>query len=67
MSPEEQAEFIKPTLEKYDQESSAYYSTSNLWDDGIIDPAGTRTVIGLSIAASLNAAIPETTYGIFRM
>lgn len=67
MTPEEQDAFIKPTLEKYDQESSAYFSTANLWDDGIIDPIHTRAALGLGIATSLNSPIPETKYGIFRM
>ncbi|MBI4718178.1 MAG: methylcrotonoyl-CoA carboxylase [Planctomycetes bacterium] len=67
MSPEEEAEFKRPTLEKYALESSAYYSTARLWDDGIIDPADTRMVLGLAIAASLNAPFPERKVGVFRM
>ncbi len=51
----------------YDLEGSPYYSTARLWDDGIIDPVGTRRVLALGIAASLNAPIPETSFGIFRM
>ena len=43
------------------------YATARLWDDGIIDPAQTRDVLGLAISASLNAPIPETTFGVFRM
>jgi 3-methylcrotonyl-CoA carboxylase beta subunit len=57
----------KPLLEKYAAESSAYYSTGRLWDDGIIDPASTREVLGLAIAASLNAPIEDTRFGVFRM
>jgi acetyl-CoA carboxylase carboxyltransferase component len=68
-SQEEEAEFQKPILEKYEHESSAYYSTSNLWDDGIIDPADTRMVIGCSLAAARRVGCePNTTkFGVFRM
>ena len=52
---------------KYEMESSPYYSTARLWDDGVIDPRDTRDVLGLSISASLNAPMPETGYGVFRM
>ncbi|RAH05223.1 MAG: methylcrotonoyl-CoA carboxylase [Methanobacteriota archaeon] len=54
-------------LRKYERESSPYYSTARLWDDGVIDPRDTRDVLGLSISASLNAQMPETGYGVFRM
>jgi len=67
MSQEEQDAFMKPTLEKYENESSAYYSTANLWDDGILDPLDTRTALGLGIAMSLNAPIPDHRFGVFRM
>ena len=52
---------------KYEREGNPYYSTARLWDDGIIDPLDTRKVLALGIAASLNAPIPETTFGVFRM
>ncbi|MDQ4082022.1 MAG: methylcrotonoyl-CoA carboxylase, partial [Actinomycetota bacterium] len=52
---------------KYEREGNPYYSTARLWDDGIIDPLDTRKVIALGIAASTNAPIPETTFGVFRM
>src|SRR5690349_11967080 len=52
---------------KYDREGNPYYSTSRLWDDGIIDPLDTRRVLALGLAAALNAPIPETTFGVFRM
>jgi acetyl-CoA carboxylase carboxyltransferase component len=52
---------------KYDREGSPYYSTARLWDDGIIGPLDTRRVLALGISAALNAPIPETTFGIFRM
>ncbi len=68
MNAEERAEFMRPTLEKYEYESSCYYSSARLWDDGVIDPMETRTVLALSIAASLNAGIPPpTSFGVFRM
>jgi 3-methylcrotonyl-CoA carboxylase beta subunit len=53
--------------EKYEREGNAYYSTARLWDDGIIDPLDTRKVLALGLSAALNAPIPETTFGIFRM
>jgi acetyl-CoA carboxylase carboxyltransferase component len=52
---------------KYEAEGNPYYSTARLWDDGIIDPLDTRRVLALGIAAALNAPIPETTFGVFRM
>jgi acetyl-CoA carboxylase carboxyltransferase component len=52
---------------KYEREGSPYYSTARLWDDGVIDPRETRRVLALGISAALNAPIPETTFGIFRM
>ncbi len=55
-----------PILAKYEEEGSPYYSTARLWDDGIIPPADTRTVLGLGIAAALNAPVPETRFGVFR-
>src|SRR6266851_5578711 len=67
MTAEEEAEFKRPTLEKYEREGNPYYSTACLWDDGIIDPCDTRAVLGLGIAASLNAPMPETPFGVFRM
>jgi acetyl-CoA carboxylase carboxyltransferase component len=52
---------------KYEAEGNPYYSTARLWDDGIIDPLDTRTVLALGISAALNAPIPETVFGVFRM
>jgi 3-methylcrotonyl-CoA carboxylase beta subunit len=52
---------------KYEREASPYYSTARLWDDGVIDPVDTRRVLALGIAAALNATIPETQFGVFRM
>jgi acetyl-CoA carboxylase carboxyltransferase component len=67
MSQEEWDEFQAPILEKYETEGSPYYSTARLWDDGIIDPRDTRDVLGLAISASLNAPMPDSDFGIFRM
>ncbi len=53
--------------EQYEREGNAYYSTARLWDDGIIDPLDTRRVLALGLSAALNAEIPETTFGVFRM
>lgn len=67
MTPEEQQEFMKPTLDKYVEEGNAYYSTARIWDDGIIDPVDTRMVLALGIAAAMNAPPEETKFGVFRM
>jgi len=67
MSEAEAAEFKRPTLEKYAHESSCYYSTARLWDDGVIDPVDTRAALGLALAATLEAPYPERRQGIFRM
>lgn len=67
MSDKEVEKFQAPILEKYEKEGSAYYSTARLWDDGIIDPAQTRDILGLAISASLNQDIPDPKWGVFRM
>jgi acetyl-CoA carboxylase carboxyltransferase component len=68
MSDAEQAEFTRPTLDKYENESNCYYASARLWDDGVIDPMETRATLALGIAASLNAGIPEAPrFGVFRM
>lgn len=67
LSEQEQAEFKRPTLEKYERESSAYFSTARLWDDGIIDPKDTRRVLALGLAASLNKDWGPRQQGVFRM
>jgi 3-methylcrotonyl-CoA carboxylase beta subunit len=67
MSAEELAEFERPIREKYEKEGSCYYSTARLWDDGVIDPAQTRDVLGLALDATFNAPIEETKFGVFRM
>jgi 3-methylcrotonyl-CoA carboxylase beta subunit len=66
-SDEEEAEFKAPLLEQYEHQGHPWYATARLWDDGIIDPADTRMVLGLSISAALNAPIEPTKFGVFRM
>jgi propionyl-CoA carboxylase len=67
MSPEEQEQFKAPILEKYEHEGHPYYSSARLWDDGIIDPVDTRMSLALGLAASTNAPVEPTRFGIFRM
>jgi len=67
MTPDEIDAVKAPVLAKYEEEGSPYYSTARLWDDGVIPPAQTRTVLGLGISAALNAPIAETRFGVFRM
>ena len=67
MSEQEQADFKQPILDKYAKESSAYYSSARLWDDGIIDPKDTRQVLALGLKASLNKEWEEPQAGVFRM
>lgn len=64
---EDEKNFKAPLLEQYDQQSSAYYSSARLWDDGIIDPIDTRKVIGISLSIVLRAPILPTKFGLFRM
>ncbi|PWR21669.1 carboxyl transferase domain-containing protein [Zavarzinia compransoris] len=65
---EQEAAFKAPVRERYEAEGNPYFATARLWDDGIIDPASTRDVLGLAISASLNAPIPEAPrFGVFRM
>jgi acetyl-CoA carboxylase carboxyltransferase component len=67
LSPEEEAALRAPILAKYERESSPYYSTARLWDDGLIDPLDTRQVLALGLAAATRAPIPPTRFGVFRM
>ncbi|XP_043466033.1 methylcrotonoyl-CoA carboxylase beta chain, mitochondrial isoform X1 [Leptopilina heterotoma] len=64
---EEEDSIKNPIIQKFEEESSPYYCSSRLWDDGVIDPVDTRTVLALSLSAALNAPIPDTKFGIFRM
>jgi len=67
-SAEEEAAFKQPVLDQFAHQSSPYYSSARLWDDGVIDPADTRRVLALGLSASLNAPIPERpAFGVFRM
>ncbi len=66
-SPEEEADFKRPTLEMFAHQSNPLYASARLWDDGIIDPRHSRDVLALSLSAALNAPIPDTRFGLFRM
>ncbi|HCK67357.1 MAG TPA: methylcrotonoyl-CoA carboxylase [Anaerolineae bacterium] len=63
----EQDEFKRPLLEKYEREGSPYHSTARLWDDGVIDPADSRQVLGLALSVVLNSPVEERSFGVFRM
>jgi 3-methylcrotonyl-CoA carboxylase beta subunit len=67
MSAEEEAEFKQPILNQYEKQGHPYFASARLWDDGVIDPADTRMVLGLCISASLNAPVEDTQFGVFRM
>ena len=67
VSEKELKAFREEILAQYEHEASPYYSSARIWDDGIIDPADTRNVLGLGIAMSLNAPIPDQKFGVFRM
>jgi 3-methylcrotonyl-CoA carboxylase beta subunit len=66
-SAEDEEAFKAPVREQYERQGHPYYASSRLWDDGVIDPADTRRVLGLSISAALNAPIAPTRFGLFRM
>ena len=66
-SAEEEAAFKAPIRDRYETEGDPYFATARLWDDGIIDPAQTRDVLGLALMASLNAPIADARFGVFRM
>ncbi|MBO9492176.1 methylcrotonoyl-CoA carboxylase [Endozoicomonas sp. G2_1] len=66
-SEQEQAAFKQPIIDDYEHQGHPYYASARLWDDGVIDPADTRQVLGLAISASLNKPIEDTRFGIFRM
>jgi hypothetical protein len=66
-SAEEEAKFKQPLLDQFARQSHPYYASARLWDDGVIDPADTRQVLALALSASLNAPIPDTRFGVFRM
>ncbi|MFO1039046.1 MAG: carboxyl transferase domain-containing protein [Geminicoccaceae bacterium] len=64
---EEEAKFKEPIRAQYEAQGHPYYATARLWDDGVIDPTQTRMVLGLGLSAALNAPMPETRFGVFRM
>ncbi len=66
-SEEEEKAFRQPILDKYEEQGHPYYGSARLWDDGVIDPAQTRQVLGLAISASLNRPIEDSRFGVFRM
>ncbi|MEM8500322.1 MAG: carboxyl transferase domain-containing protein [Pseudomonadota bacterium] len=66
-SESEEVEFKQPIIDNYEHQGHPYYASARLWDDGVIDPADTRMVLGLSISASLNRPIDESRFGVFRM
>lgn len=66
-SAEAEDEFKQPIRNQYEKQGHPYYASARLWDDGVIDPAQTRHVLGLSLAATLNAPIAQTKFGVFRM
>ena len=66
-TPEEETAFKRPTIEMFETQSHPLYASARLWDDGIIDPRHSRRVLALSLRAALNAPIPETRFGVFRM
>jgi 3-methylcrotonyl-CoA carboxylase beta subunit len=66
-SADEEAAFKLPIREQYERQGNPYYATARLWDDGVIDPADTRTCLALGLAVSLKQPVPETRFGVFRM
>ena len=67
MRASEEDAFKKPVRDQYERQGSPYYSTARLWDDGVIDPADTRRVLGLALSAAANASLEPAGYGVFRM
>jgi 3-methylcrotonyl-CoA carboxylase beta subunit len=63
----EEEAFKAPIRDQYEREGNPYYATARLWDDGIIAPSETRRVLALAFSAALNAPVPETRFGVFRM
>ena len=66
-SAEDEAEFRQPTIDMFEEQSRPLYASARLWDDGIIDPRRTREVLALSLAATRNAPVGDTKFGVFRM
>src|SRR5262249_27921142 len=66
-SSQDEDAFKQPLREQFEREGNPYYATARLWDDGIIAPSETRRVLALAFSAALNAPVPETRFGVFRM
>jgi len=66
-SADDEAAFKAPIREQYEAQGHPYYASARLWDDGVIRPTDTRRILSLALSASLNAPIPETSFGVFRM
>ncbi len=66
-SQQEEELFKTPVRQQYEEQGHPYYATARLWDDGVVDPAQSRRILGLSLSASLNAPIPQSKFGVFRM
>jgi 3-methylcrotonyl-CoA carboxylase beta subunit len=64
---EQEEAFKEPIRAQYDTQGHPYYASARLWDDGIIDPADSRRVLGLALSAALNKPLQETRFGVFRM
>ena len=67
MSEQEVSDFKKPIIDQYEEQGHPYYASARLWDDGIIDPADTRNVLGLALSAAKNAPQQDSKFGVFRM
>jgi 3-methylcrotonyl-CoA carboxylase beta subunit len=66
-SAEEEVAYKAPLIEQYERQSSAYYATARLWDDGIIDPKATRATLAFGLAIASGAPVEPTKFGVFRM
>jgi 3-methylcrotonyl-CoA carboxylase beta subunit len=66
-SKDEEEQFKAPIRDQYERQGHPYYATARLWDDGVLDPADTRRVLGLALAVAANAPEEETRFGVFRM
>ncbi len=66
-STEERGEFEAPIREQYERQGEPYYATARLWDDGIVDPAQTRDLLGLALDVVARSPLPEPRFGVFRM
>ena len=64
---QDELDFKQPIREQYETQGHPYHASARLWDDGIIDPADSRLVLGLGLSAALNAPVETTEFGIFRM